>query len=558
MVDDKAIRQNMLELYPFTSNVLFMEKGFQETIETFITSKGAIKRVGDYLSVHLTAYPVGPSFDPFNEDGLRLFNYDLPFSSKDVFLAMLYILPGFSDEYDGDSCRKKFIKPSELNKLSKIEEDFIFSVCQNWEKNNFSVSFGYEEYVKWKKLVSEVYSALLIKKEQDNLISIEEKYSFAIANDDSVQISDEEFYNRLLQDTDLLTASKTVNEEYHLFIKAKKAGIIKNSLNEPRLNDALIRATTLLTNALVSEEKQYLARRYGELVQAKQSFRKNLDKTRFDDALSMLKDYSEKERCIIAEMNARKISGACKSVWDEYSEFFHYGIILINDHLNKINKNKAKNKSIPQNDLDNAMVYFYDSSSAEEAYAARNDIQYKENKEAGNAGEKRVKFALQWLDRAFIQIEPRSKDKIGEPCIIIKNEEFIDLPQEYDHIIVSCKGLFVIETKNYQGTIIIDTAHNWIREFKGERLGEKNPIQQVRQHEKLLKSFLPEKINLVSIICIANDQAIIEGQDNCEIPIVKSDRIVEYIENYKANDKKVLSEEECKKIAEMIYEHMVK
>ena len=82
-----------------------------------------------------------------------------------------------------------------------------------------------------------------------------------------------------------------------------------------------------------------------------------------------------------------------------------------------------------------------------------------------------------------------------------------------------------------------------------------NPLQQMRQHEKVLKSFLPGDINVVSILCIANDKVIIEGSENFTLPIVKSDMIVEFMENY--NDDSDLSQNEINKCCELIYEHMV-
>lgn len=184
-------------------------------------------------------------------------------------------------------------------------------------------------------------------------------------------------------------------------------------------------------------------------------------------------------------------------------------------------------------------------------------IERKERKAPGNEGEKRVNFALKWLGDEFTQIEYRSKDIAGDPCIILANPNFIDFTQEYDHIVVSTKEIFVIETKNYLGTINIDQNGNWTRILDGKKTGETNPIQQLRQHEKLLKSFLPAETPVVSIICIANDRAILEGVENFEAPIVKSDQLVEYIEKYCRNKKDALSVEQCQNCVHLIYKHML-
>ena len=182
-------------------------------------------------------------------------------------------------------------------------------------------------------------------------------------------------------------------------------------------------------------------------------------------------------------------------------------------------------------------------------------MDYKENKSAGEAGEKSVNYTLSWLDATqYIQIEARSVDKAGGKCILLKNINFIDEAQEYDHIIVSEKGIFVIETKNLKGKIVIDDDKNWSREVDGNFVGMKNPLQQVRRHEKVLKSFLPKDTPIISIICIANDQAIIEGSKNFELPIVKSDRLDEFIETYVPE--RCMTQEECQECIKLIYAHM--
>lgn len=84
----------------------------------------------------------------------------------------------------------------------------------------------------------------------------------------------------------------------------------------------------------------------------------------------------------------------------------------------------------------------------------------------------------------------------------------------------------------------------------------KNPLQQIRQHEKVLMSFLPKECNIISIICIANDKAIIEGSENCPIPIVKSDMLVEFIENWNGNETKI-SDLQMGQCVEVIYKHMI-
>ena len=258
-------------------------------------------------------------------------------------------------------------------------------------------------------------------------------------------------------------------------------------------------------------------------------------------------------------MNAKSRRDGIKlddSIYKEYIDVYRLGSILISDRMNKINRNKTKNKHIPQDLLDEAMIFYYDTKSAQAAYEARSDEKYSQDKESGDRGEQKVEYALKWLDDSFVRIEKKSIDRVGNSCIYIHNPAFIDEQQEYDHLIVSNKAVFNIETKNYAGKLVIDQYGNWIRKKSDEEEGIKNPIQQIRQHEKMLGSFLPKECPIISIICIANDKAIIEGVENCPIPIVKSDMLVEFLEHWENSDYEMadLQKEQC--IA-LIYEYMV-
>ena len=54
---------------------------------------------------------------------------------------------------------------------------------------------------------------------------------------------------------------------------------------------------------------------------------------------------------------------------------------------------------------------------------------------------------------------------------------FLNEPMEYDHVLVGKQGVFVIETKNYKGKIIVDENGNWIRNKNGRRdEGEDSPM----------------------------------------------------------------------------------
>lgn len=180
---------------------------------------------------------------------------------------------------------------------------------------------------------------------------------------------------------------------------------------------------------------------------------------------------------------------------------------------------------------------------------------YMEARKIGKVGEKEVEYALKWLDKSYM-IVPKmlSKRYEGEKTIELCNPEYIDEPQEYDHIVIGKQGVFVIETKYYSGKLVIDSNGNWIREKKdGTRIGERNPYQQIDRHVKLLKSFLKEEIPVNGLICMAHPEAIIEGAENSPVKLVKSDLLTKYIEDYKNN--KLLSAEEITECFSLIDAH---
>lgn len=298
-----------------------------------------------------------------------------------------------------------------------------------------------------------------------------------------------------------------------------------------------------------------LSQQYGPVSDLKKLLRESINRLGFMELLDLFKEYKEKENVLCSKARRAGMKSD-EFPFREYIDIYRLGSILISDKMNRINRNKAKNKYIPQDLLDEALIFYYDTESAKEAYSIRSNEKYSQDKQSGDKGERKVEYALKWLDKSYIQIEKKSNDKVGDNCIYILNADFIDEKQEYDHLIVSNKGVFIIETKNYMGKLVIDPYGNWIRKKNGTEEGMKNPLQQIRQHEKVLMSFLPKECNVISIICIANDKAIIEGSENCPIPIVKSDMLVEFIENWNGNEAKI-SDSQMEQCVKVIYEHMI-
>lgn len=306
--------------------------------------------------------------------------------------------------------------------------------------------------------------------------------------------------------------------------------------------------------AVLDSQRTY---EFGSISENKFKLRTSIHKLGFAELLEMFHDYQKQEVAFARRKEEAKYPLE-KGSYDPYINLCRYGGILISDRMNHMNRNKAKHKHIPQELLDQAMRFYYDTDSLAVAYETQRKEKYSQEKESGDVGESRVRESLKWLDPSYVQIQPLSKDYSGNACIYLQNPDYLDAKQEYDHILVGKAGVFLVETKNYTGKLIIDKYGNWRRILQdGKEVGMKNPLEQVRKHEKVLSSFLDDSINITSIICIANDLAIIEGSENSPLPIIKSDLLVEFIEGF-ASAKPLLSSEDVQKCVKDIYDHMLK
>lgn len=178
--------------------------------------------------------------------------------------------------------------------------------------------------------------------------------------------------------------------------------------------------------------------------------------------------------------------------------------------------------------------------------------------QAGLEGEKRVEYVLNCMGPDTICIEDNTVNKYGKPCIMLKSEDWANIPQEFDHILIRENGVFLIETKNLGGTIEIDQSGNWTQTKEGPFQTKvkhviENPSFQVYRHEKLVRSFLSEEIPVSSIICLANHRAFVKGQENSNVPVLKWDLLAQFIESQPSEKK--LSREEMEMVYEQIKEH---
>ena len=108
-------------------------------------------------------------------------------------------------------------------------------------------------------------------------------------------------------------------------------------------------------------------------------------------------------------------------------------------------------------------------------------------------------FGELWTKQELNKL-PKDKYKILNDIFIKENEH----THQIDHVVVSQYGIFVIETKQYNGYITGSKYDkNWIRHTKKRKYYYTNPIRQNYGHVKALCTLLNiEEYKIFNIVCI--------------------------------------------------------
>ncbi len=67
---------------------------------------------------------------------------------------------------------------------------------------------------------------------------------------------------------------------------------------------------------------------------------------------------------------------------------------------------------------------------------------------------------------------------------------FEDGTTQIDHVVISYKGIFVIETKNYNGTVYTNSGQHWYQYIGRKKYAFQNPHRQNHKHILAIKSIL--------------------------------------------------------------------
>lgn len=166
---------------------------------------------------------------------------------------------------------------------------------------------------------------------------------------------------------------------------------------------------------------------------------------------------------------------------------------------------------------------------------------------------------------AIIMKNPKIKGKIGETSLSLQlkrldeesykliNDIYLDKGNgkttQIDHVVISEYGVFVIETKNYQGWITgYEDSQYWNQTIYKRKEKLYNPIKQNYGHILALKEVLKDYPNIpfVSIIAFTIKATL---KVKTESHVVYTTQVVKTIKNY---TEKVISKDDVQKIYELI------
>ena len=152
------------------------------------------------------------------------------------------------------------------------------------------------------------------------------------------------------------------------------------------------------------------------------------------------------------------------------------------------------------------------------------DLESYRRKEVGNIGEKLVRKELKELEKSGYSVINGAKLRYG------------DSVKEYDHIVVSLHGVFVIETKAFGMTdgkspkcgIFIDPGDKWILRKNQTNRVLQSPTEQISAEAEHLSNVLQNcMIQVRGIVVLSNESAFIKQNIDLPYQVVRIDSLIE-------------------------------
>lgn len=179
----------------------------------------------------------------------------------------------------------------------------------------------------------------------------------------------------------------------------------------------------------------------------------------------------------------------------------------------------------------------------------------------GEAGEVKVDYVLNWwakVNHAQL-VKKDCQSQYSDNCIRLANWKAFKEAQEFDHLLVTPIGVIHIETKSYVGNIYVEDEDTWINQIAEHRVERmESPNAQVRRHEVVLKSIMPENIPVHSFICLANMNLAMVGAEKSSVPIATLRSLDRELTKYFNACPTRLSDAEMEQAMQLIESHKVR
>lgn len=113
---------------------------------------------------------------------------------------------------------------------------------------------------------------------------------------------------------------------------------------------------------------------------------------------------------------------------------------------------------------------------------------------------------------------------------------FNDEEVKIEKLVFTKKGIFNIVKCNYTGDIIIEKDNKWYKVNKKRKDVVLSPINIIRNYRRVLTKVFNEE-EIIDLIVIVNDRFYVENEELSDVPIIRYDEILSYIEDYDGEEK---------------------
>ena len=141
--------------------------------------------------------------------------------------------------------------------------------------------------------------------------------------------------------------------------------------------------------------------------------------------------------------------------------------------------------------------------------------------------------------------------KIKEKHVVLNDVTFInkksEMTHQIDHILIHPHGVFVIETKNYHGHILVNHKNgSWVK-FDGKtKKFMPNPLVQNKSHAINLYKILKVKFKIIPVVVFVGNNAPYLPDDN----VINLDDLLLFVDSYPYDS--LLTDKDIKDIKEII------